>query len=175
MALKLEQKREIVAEVAEQAAQALSAVTADYRGLTVSEMNELRKKARESGIYLRVVRNTLAKRALEGTVFTCLNDILSGPLLLFFGKDEPGAVARLVRDFIKEHEQLKVTGLSVSGQFLSADNLEAVAKLPSREEALSILMAVMKAPITKFVRTLAEPHAKLARTLAAIRDTKQVA
>ncbi|HCU05831.1 MAG: 50S ribosomal protein L10 [Gammaproteobacteria bacterium GWE2_42_36] len=174
MALKLEQKREIVAEVAEQAAQALSAVTADYRGLTVSEMNELRKKARESGIYLRVVRNTLAKRALEGTAFTCLNDILNGPLLLFFGKDEPGAAARLVRDFIKEHEHLKVTGLSVSGQLLSADNLEAVAKLPSREEALSILMAVMKAPITKFVRTLAEPHAKLARTLAAIRDTKQV-
>ena len=175
MALNLEQKKTIVEEVTKVASKALSAVAADYCGLTVSEMNELRLRAREAGVCLRVVRNTLAKRALQGTSFSCLDEILVGPLVLAFSQDEPGAAARVIRDFMKEHEKLEVKALSINGQLLFAKDLDMVAKLPSRDEALSMLMAVMKQPITKFVRTLAEPQAKLARTLAAVRDKKQAA
>ena len=174
MALNLEQKKAIVAEVAEQAVNATSAIAADYRGLTVSEMNELRAKARDGGVYLRVVRNTLASRALEGTEFACLQEALTGPLVLFFSMEEPGAAARLLRDFAKEHEKLKVRALALGGQLLSGSELEMVAKLPSRDEAIAMLMSVMKAPITQFVRTLAEPHTKFVRTLAAV-GAKQTA
>jgi len=175
VALNLEQKKAIVAEVSKVAADALSAVAADYRGLTVSELNELRGKAREAGVYLRVVRNTLAKRALESTNFACLNEALAGPIILAFAQDEPGLAAKLMRDFVKEHDALEVRALVVGDQFFSGAELDKVAKLPSREEALATLMSVMQAPITKFVRTLAEPHAKMVRTLAAVRDKKQAA
>ncbi len=173
MALKLDQKKAIVDEVAKEALNALSAVAAEYRGLTVSQMTQLRSEARQRDVYLKVVRNTLARRALEGTSFSCLKDALKGPLVLAFSRQDPGAAARLMRDFSKQNEALIVKALSVSGQLLAANDLEKLASLPTREEAIAMLMSVMKAPITKFVRTLAEPHAKFVRTVAAVRDQKQ--
>lgn len=173
MALRLEDKKAIIAEVAEVATNALSVVAADYRGLPVANMTKLRADARKAGVYMRVVRNTLARRAFEGTEFACMSDVLVGPLLLAFSQHEPGAAAKLVRDFIKTNEKLKVKALAIGGKLLDAKQLDAVAKLPNKEEAIATLMAVMNAPITKFVRTLAEPHAKLVRTIAAVRDQKQ--
>lgn len=175
MALNLEDKKAIVAEVSAVAANALSAVAAEYRGLTVSAMNELRSKARESNVYLRVVRNTLAVRAFEGTRFACMEDALVGPLVLALSKEEPGAAARLMKDFAKKNDKLIVKAVSLDGQLLGAEHLDAVAKLPTRDEAISMLMSVMKAPIGKFVRTLAEPHTKLVRTVAAVQVQKEQA
>jgi len=173
VALTLVQKKAVVAEVVEKASKAISAVVAEYRGLTVLEMTQLRKEAREKGIYLQVVKNTLAKRAFAGTQFECLNDALFGPLCIALSTEAPGDAARLLRDFGKEHENLKVTALAVSGTLYDASNLEAIANLPTRTEALSKLLFVMKAPIEKFVRTLAEPHAKLVRTVSAVADKKK--
>ncbi len=173
MTLKLEDKKAIVASVADVAANALSVVAAEYRGLTVSEMTKLRTDARSNGVHLRVVRNTLARKAFEGTPYECLNDSLVGPVLLAFAKDEPSAGARLVRDFAKTNEKLKVKALSLGGQLYAANQLEAIAKLPTRHEALGKLATVMQAPITKFVRTLAEPTAKFVRVVAAVRDQKR--
>lgn len=170
MTLKLDDKKAIVAEVNEIANSALSVVAAEYRGLTVAQMTKLRAQARATGVYLRVVRNTLARRAVEGTAFACLREALIGPLMLAFSQHEPGAAARLIRDFAKENEKLLVKTLAFDGQMLPAKDLDKLASLPTRDEALASLMAVMKAPISKLVRTLAEPHAKLARTLAAVRD-----
>jgi len=173
MALNFEQKQVIVSEVAEVAKKALSVVAADYRGLTVGEMNELRSKARATNVYVRVVQNRLAKRALEGTDFACINEQMVGPLMLAFSEAEPGAAARLIRDFRKTHDNLEVKMLSIGGKAMDASQLEALAKLPTRDEAIATLMRVMKAPIEKFVRTMAEPPAKLVRTFAAVRDSKQ--
>lgn len=173
MALRLEDKKAIVAEVAEVATNALSVVAADYRGLPVANMTKLRADARKAGVYMRVVRNTLARRAFEGTEFACMNDALVGPLLLAFSQHEPGAAAKLIRDFMKTNDKLAVKALAIGGKLLDAKQLDTVAKLPNKEEAIATLMAVMNAPITKFVRTLAEPHAKLVRTIAAVRDQKQ--
>lgn len=173
MALTLEDKKQIVSEVAAVAASAHSAVAAEYRGLTVEEMNELRVKARQGGVYLRVVKNTLARRAVEGTDFECMKDGLVGPLVLAFSQEDPGAAARLVRDFAKEHEALQVKLVAVGGQLLAASELERLASLPTREQAISMLMAVMRAPLDKFARTLNEVPGKLVRTLAAVRDQKQ--
>ena len=136
-------------------------------------MTKLRTQARDRGVYLKVIRNTLAKRAVDGTSFECMKDALTGPLVLAFSKEDPGSAARLVREFSKENELLVVKALSVSGQLLAAKDIDTLANLPTREEALSMLLGVMKAPIAKFVRTLAEPHAKFVRTVAAIRDQKQ--
>lgn len=173
VALRLEDKKAIVEEVAGVAAIAVSVVAAEYRGLLVTEMNELRQKARESGIYLRVVRNTLARKAVENTQFSCLSPALVGPLVLAFSENEPGSAARLFRDFSKSHDLLTVKAIAIGGQLLDASKLEAVAKLPTRDEAISQLMAVMQAPIAQFVRTVAEPTGKFVRTLAAYRDSKQ--
>ncbi len=175
MALNLEDKKALVAEVAEVAAVAQSIVAAEYRGLTVGQMTELRAKARAQGVYLRVVKNTLARRALAGTTFEQVGPKLKGPLVLAFSKDDPGAAARLVKDFAKANEKLTATLVSLGGQVLAAEELDKVASLPTREQALSMLLGVIKAPIQKFVATLAEPPAKLARTLAAVRDQKQAA
>lgn len=175
MAIKLEDKRAIVAEIAEVSANALSMVAAEYRGITVGKMTALRKKAREEGVYLKVVRNTLARRAVAGTEFECIQDALTGPLLLAFSQADPGAAARVIKDFAKENDKLVVKFVSVGGQLLPASDIEKLAKLPTRDQALSMLMSVMQAPITKFVRTLAEPHAKFVRTVAAVRDQKQAA
>ena len=175
MVLKLEDKKTIVDEVAVVAKQALSLVAAEYSGLTVSQLTELRKSAREAGVYMRVVRNTLARRALEGTSFACMQQALVGPLVLAFSQENPGAAARLIKEFAKTNEKLKVKALAIDNQLLPPEGLDRLASLPTRDEAIAQMMAVMKAPITKFVRTLSEPHAKLVRTLAALRDAKQAA
>src|ERR1700739_3280770 len=175
MALNLEDKKALVAEVAALAQKALSVVAAEYRGLTVSQMTELRTKARTQGVYMRVVKNTLARKALAGTSFESVGPELKGPLVLGFSKDGPGAGARVVRDFGKGTEKLVATLVSLGGQVLPAGELEKVASLPTREQALSMLLGVLKAPIQKLVGTLAAPASQLARTLAAVREQKQAA
>lgn len=175
MALNLEQKRAIIVEVAAVAANAHAAVAAENRGLKAGEITELRAKSRASGVYLRVVKNTLARRALEGTRFECMKDELVGPLLLAFSQEEPGAAGRLLKDFVKGHDKLVVKLVSIGGQVLPASHLDRLANLPTREQAIAQLMALLKAPIEKLVRTLAEPQAKLVSTIAAIRDQKQQA
>jgi large subunit ribosomal protein L10 len=173
--LKLEDKETLVAEVAAVAARAQSVVAAQYRGLTVAQMTELRSKARSQGVYMRVVKNTLARRALAGTVFEPIGPSLKGPLVLAFSKDDPGAAARVVKDFGKANDKLVATLVSLGGQVLPGKEIDKVASLPTREQALAMLLGVLKAPIEKLVRTLAEPQAKLVRTLAALREQKQAA
>ena len=175
MTLRLADKQAIVAEVSEVAQHALSAITAEYRGLTVAELSQLRVQARNSGVYLRVIRNTLARRALEGTDFACLQDTLVGPLLLAFSQQEAGAAAKLIKAFVKQNEKLVVKALAFDGRLLAVNELGKLADLPTRSEALATLMLVMKAPMTKLVRTLAEPTAKLVRTVAALREKRQQA
>jgi large subunit ribosomal protein L10 len=175
MALNLEQKKAVVAEVADAANKALAAVAAEYRGLTVEEMTELRVKAREGGVFLKVAKNTLVHRAVEGTEFECMQDKLTGPLLFAFSMDDPGAAARLVKDYSKGHDKLVARLVAVGGDLYDASELERMSNLPTYDQALAILMGVMKAPIEKFVRTLAEPHTKMVRTVAAVRDSKQAA
>ncbi len=173
MALNLEDKKALVAEVAEVAAKAQSVVAAEYRGLSVGQMTELRAKARKSGVYVRVVKNTLARKALAGTLFESVGPKLKGPLVLAFSKDDPGAAARVVKDFAKTNEKLVATLVSLGGQVLPAKDLDTVASLPTREQALSILLGTLKAPVQKFVSTLAAAPSKLVRTVAAVRDQKQ--
>lgn len=175
MALNLEDKKALVAEVAQVAAKAQSMVAAEYRGLTVTQMTELRAKARASGVYMRVVKNTLARRAIAGTTFESMGPQLKGPLVLAFSKDDPGAAARLIKDFAKTNDKLVPSVISVGGSMLAGKDIDKVASLPTREQALSMLLGVLKAPIEKFVRTVAAPHTKLVRTIAAIRDQKQAA
>jgi large subunit ribosomal protein L10 len=175
MALNIEQKKAVVAEVAEVANKALAAVAAEYRGMTVEEMTELRSKAREGGVYLKVAKNTLVRRAVEGTDYECMADSLTGPLLLAFSMEDPGAAARLVKDYSKTHEKLIVKLVAVGGELYGESELERLSSLPTYDQAIAMLMGVMKAPIEKFVRTLAEPHTKLVRTVAAVRDAKQAA
>ena len=175
MALSFAEKEAIVSEVAEVAASAYSAVTAEYIGLSAEEMTELRAKARSGGVYLRVVKNTLARRAMNGTDYECLQDTLTGPLLLAFSQEDPGAAARVLKDFAKENDKLVIKALSVSGQLLAASEIDRLASLPTKEQAISMLMSVMQAPIAKFARTLNEVPGKLVRTVAAVRDAKQAA
>jgi large subunit ribosomal protein L10 len=173
MPLNLEDKKALVAEVAEIAASAQSVVAAEYRGITVSQMTDLRAKARAQGVYMRVVKNTLARKAVAGTSFEAIGSHLKGPLVLAFSKDDPGAAARVVKDFAKANDKLVATLVSLGGPVLSGKDLDKVAALPTREQALSQLLGVLKAPIEKFVRTVAAPHTKLVRTIAAVRDQKQ--
>ena len=173
MALGLEAKKQVVAEVSEIANQALSAVVAEYRGLTVADMTDLRVKARESGVYLRVIRNTLAKRAVEGTEFECMQDALTGRVICAFSQDDPGAAARLLKDYSKEFEAMNVTAIAIGGELLGADQLDAVASLPTYEEALAKLMSVMNGPITKLTRTINDIPGRVVRVVAAVKDTKQ--
>ncbi len=173
MALSLESKKTIVAEVSNVAAGAFSAVAAEYRGMTVDEMTELRVNARKEGVYLRVAKNSLVKRAVEGTEFECMQDSLVGPLIMAFSQEDPGAAARLIKDFSKTNDKLIARVIAIGGEVLPIEQLEALSKLPTRDQAIAILMAVMKAPVEKFVRTLNEPHAKFVRTVAAVRDQKE--
>lgn len=175
MSLTLEQKKAVVAEVSEIAKTAHSAVAAEYRGLTVGQMTDLRAKARSGGVYLRVVKNTLAKRAVEGTDFECMTEGFVGPLLLAFSQEDPGSAARVVKDFAKDHDKLVVKLVSIGGQLLDASDIDRLAKLPTRDQAISLLMATMRAPLDKFARTLNEVPGKMVRTVAAIRDQKQSA
>ena len=138
-------------------------------------MTDLRAKARTSGVYLKVAKNTLVRRAVEGTGFECMQESLTGPLLLAFSMEEPGAAARLVKDFIKSNDKLITKLVAVGGEVYDASELERLSSLPTYDQAMAMLMGVMKAPIEKFVRTLAEPHTKLVRSFAAGRDAKQAA
>ncbi len=175
MPLNLEEKKAVVAEVAEVAGSAYSAIAAEYSGLTVGEMTELRAKARESGVYLRVVKNKLARRAFEGTDFACMADGLIGQLILAFSQEDPGSAARVIKDFSKEHDKLVVKLVSIGGKLLAASDVDTLAKMPTYDQAISMLMAVMKAPVEKLARTMNEVPGKLVRTVAAVRDAKEAA
>ena len=159
MALSLSQKQEVVAELSEVAAKAHSLVAAEYAGTTVAQMTEMRKKARESGVYLRVVKNTLASRAVAGTEFECVKDALVGPLLYAFSTEEPGAAGRLIKEFAKGNDKLQAKVVSMSGKLMSGSDLELLASLPTREQALAML-----------ARVLAEPAAMFARAVKAVAD-----
>jgi large subunit ribosomal protein L10 len=159
MALNLSQKQEVVAELAEIAAKAHSLVAAEYAGTTVEQMTAMRKKARESGVYLRVVKNTLASRAVAGTEFEVVKDALVGPLLYAFSTEEPGAAGRLIKEFAKGNDKLQAKVVSVEGKLLPASHVDVLASLPTREQALSML-----------ARVLAEPAAMFARVIKAVAD-----
>lgn len=173
MALSLEEKKAIVADVAEIAASAHSVVLAEYNGLSAEQMTDLRSKARAGGVYLRVIKNTLARRAVEGTEFECVQDALVGPMVYAFSQEDPGAAARVVKDFAEQNDKLVVKALAVGGQLLAAVDLDRLASLPTKDQAISLLMSVMQAPITKLARTFNEVPGKLVRTVAAVRDQKQ--
>lgn len=175
MAMSFEAKKAMVAEVNEVAGRAYSAVLAEYRGLTAGQMDRLRLRARESGAYLKVIKNNLARLALKGTEYECMDEAFVGPVILGFSLEDPGSAARVISEFRKEHETLHVTAISFSGQLLPGEQLDRLAKLPTREQALAQLMGVMKAPITKLASTTREPVAKLSRTVAAVRDQKRAA
>ena len=167
MALRLEDKKTLVKEVNAVAGDSITAVAAEYRGLSVAEMTELRKEARAAGVYMRVVKNTLARRAVEGTEFECMQETLKGPILLAFAKEDPGAAARVIKDFAKGHDALQAVSLSAGGQLLPASDLNRLADLPTLDRARAMLLGVMVAPMSQLVRTLAEPSGMLARTLNA--------
>ncbi|WLQ13786.1 50S ribosomal protein L10 [Hahella aquimaris] len=173
MAIRLEDKKAIVAEVNETASKALSLVIADYRGVTSNKMSELRAKARAESVSLRVVRNTLARRAVDGTEYECAREAFVGPTILAFSMEDPGAAARLLKDYAKENDKFEIKALAVGGEMLGADQIDRLAKLPTRDQALAMLMSVMQAPVTKLARTLNEIPSKVTRAVAAVRDKKQ--
>lgn len=175
MAIGLEDKKAIVESVNTVAAEALSLVVADSRGCTVSELTDLRRQARAANVDVRVVRNTLAKRAVTGTDYECAQDSFKGPSLLAFSMEDPGAAARIFKDFAKENENFEVKALAVGGQLLDAAQIDVLAKLPTHDQAISMLMGTMLAPVTKLVQTANEVPGKLVRTLAAVKDQKEQA
>ena len=175
MAIRLEDKKQIVSEVNEAANSALSAVLADYRGVTVSDMTELRKNARANKVYLRVVRNTLLKKAVDNTEFECIKEVLFGPTILAFSLEDPGAAARVLKDFAKGNDKFEIKALSIGGKLLDASDIDVLASLPTYDQALSMLMSVMLAPVTKLARTFNEVPTKVTRAVAAVRDQKQEA
>ncbi len=166
MPLSIDQKRALVDEVSQVAASAHSAVAAEYRGLSVAEMTALRAQARKADVYLKVVKNTLAKRAIAGTDFECMQSSLSGPLVLAFSREDPGAAARVIKGFAKDHDKLVTVAVSLGGELYAAADLDRVASLPTLDEARASLLGTLSAPMSQLVRTLAEPGAMLARTLA---------
>ena len=167
MALRLADKQALVAEVNEVAANSESAIAAEYRGLSVEQMTEFRARARSEGVFVRVIKNTLAKRAIEGTDFECLTSALRGPLLLAFSREDPGAAARVIKEFAKENEHLATKAVAIGGELYGAEDLNRLASLPSLDQARAMLAGLLQAPLTKLVRTLAEPPAMLARVLGA--------
>ena len=173
MAIRLEDKQQIVSEVNQAASSALSAVLADYRGVTVEDMTALRKNARANKVYLRVVRNTLLKRAVADTEFECIQEVLVGPTILAFSQEDPGAAARVLKDFSKENDDFEIKALSVGGQLMDASQIDVLAKLPTLDQARSMLMSVMLAPVNKLARTMNEVPSKVTRAVAAVRDQKQ--
>ena len=164
MALNLSQKQEVVAELADVAAKAHSLVAAEYAGITVGQMTAMRKKARETGVYLRVVKNTLASRAVAGTEFECVQDALVGPLLYAFSTEEPGAAGRLIKEFAKTNDKLKPQVVSMSGKLMKGSDLDRLASLPTRDQAISMFLALLK-----------EPAARVARVFKAVGDQKEQA
>ena len=172
MSLNLEGKKEVVAEVSAKIAKAQAVVLAEYRGISVEDITNLRKQARASGVYLRVMKNTLARRAVQGTPFEKLSDQMVGPLAYGISED-PVNAAKVLAAYAKGNEKLVIKGGSLPNQVLSAKQIGALASLPSREQLLASLMGTMNAPITKFVQTLNEVPSKFVRTLAAVRDAKE--
>ena len=169
MSLNLEQKQAVVAEVAKEIAGAKAIVMAENRGMAVADMTQLRAKARASGVYFRVVKNTLVRRAVADTPYASLAEKMVGPLAYGMGPD-PVAVAKVLSDFAKGHEKFVIAGGALPGQVISAKEIAALAKLPSRDELLAKLTGTMQAPIAKFVRTLNEVPSKFVRALAAVRE-----
>jgi large subunit ribosomal protein L10 len=172
MPLNLEDKKELVAEVTEVAKTALSVVAAEYRGLTVSQMTDLRSKARASGVYMRVVKNTLARKAFAGTAFEPVGPKLKGPLVLAFSKDDPGAAARVVKAFSKDNEKLVATLVSLGGEVLPGKDLEKVATLPTRDQARAQLLGLLMAPMQQLAAVVAAPGTDLVRVVAAYADKR---
>ena len=175
MAIRLEDKKAIVAEVNETAGAALSVVLADYRGVTSGDMTALRAKARAENVRLKVVRNNLAKIAIKGTEFECIDPALVGPTILAFSMEDPGAAARLLKDFAKEKEAFEIEGLAVGGELMGAEQIDRLATLPTLHEALTKLAIVTQAPVTKLARTLNDIPGRITRVVAAVRDQKQEA
>ena len=173
MAIRLEDKKAIVAEVNETAGTALSVVLADYRGVTSGDMTALRAKARAENVRLKVVRNNLAKIAIKGTEFECIEEALVGPTILAFSMEDPGAAARLLKDFAKENEAFEIKGLAVGGELMGPEQIDRLAKLPTLHEALTMLAVVTKAPVTKLVRSLNDIPGRVTRVVAAVRDQKR--
>ncbi|MBD07899.1 MAG: 50S ribosomal protein L10 [Gammaproteobacteria bacterium] len=167
MALSLDQKKELVAEVHSVAASAHSAVAAEYRGLSVGEMTELRVEARNSGVYIKVVKNSLARLAVEGTEFKCMQEHLKGPLLLAFSKEDPGSAARVIKGFSKDNDKLVTVSVSIGGELYDAGDLDRLAALPNLDEARGMFLRTLNGPLTQLVRVLAEPAGMLARTIQA--------
>ena len=167
MALKIGEKKVVVQEIAEIASTAQSAVAAEYRGLTVQQLSLLRSNARELGVYVKVIKNNLVKIAIKDTSLECMDSSLKGPLIFAFSKDELGAAAKLVNDFKKDNDLLKPVAMAVNGELIDVEKLSQIAALPNRDQAISMLMTVMKLPIEKFVRILSAPNIKLVQTLSA--------
>lgn len=173
MAISLEQKKAMAAEVRSVAETAFAAVAAEYRGISATAMDALRVEARKEGVYLRVVKNSIAKRAIEGTEFECMSSGLNGPLLLAFSVEDPGAAARVVKAYAKTNDKLVPQLVAVGGRLYPPTELDRLASMPTRDQALSMLMATMRAPTQKFVSTLNEVPGKLVRTIDAIRMAKE--
>ena len=171
MALSLEQKKAVVAEIASVATDAHALVVAEYAGITVEDFTEMRAEARKTGVFLKVAKNTLVKIAVKGTEFECVADSLVGPMT--FSQEDPGCAARLVKEYAKKNDKLVTKLVSIGGKMFDASELGRLASLPTKDQAISQLMSVMKAPVEKFVRTLAEPTVKMVRTIVAIRDQKE--
>jgi large subunit ribosomal protein L10 len=167
MALNLAQKKEVVAELANVASSAYSLVAAEYAGLTVGQLTELRKKARQNGVFLRVAKNTLVSRAVEGTDYECVKDSLVGPLLYAFSKEDPGAAGRLIKDFAKGADKLKPVVVAMGGKAYPGSHVDVLASLPTRDQALSMFLNVLIQPATMLVRLLSEPASQIARVTKA--------
>lgn len=174
MSLNLEQKKAVVVEVSDAIKDAQVAVLAEYHGLTVGQMTELRRNARENGVFLRVVKNSLARRAVEGSSFECLKECFVGPLA-FAASEDPVAAAKVLSNFAKDNKRLVIKSGAMSGKEISIEEIEALAVLPGREELLAMLLGTMQAPVQKFVQTLNEVPSKFVRALAAVRDSKEAA
>ena len=174
MVLSLNDKKAIVSEVSEHAKKAISAIGVDYRGISVTHLTALRKRARDQGIYMKIVRNSLAKRAIKDTSFECMQDSLKGPMLLGFCNDDPGAPARLIKEFSKQTQFLEVKVLSIGGKALGGEALDKVAALPTKQQALGQLASVTQAPVTKLVRTLAETYTTIVRVINAVAEQKKI-
>lgn len=171
--LKLKEKEQIVDRIRSHVEASQSVLCADYCGLTANDMTELRALGRQQGVHMEVARVTLVKRAFEDTQYACLHEDLSGPLLLAFSNDAPGSAAKIIKNFMKAHDALEVKALAMGGQSFPASQLDAIASLPSRDGAISMLASAMLAPVTKLAGTLQSTYGGLARVLAAVRDQKQ--
>ncbi len=172
MALNLTQKQEVVAELAVIAGSAHSLVAAEYAGLTVEQLTGLRKKARTEGVFLKVAKNTLVSRAVDGTDYAVIKDELTGPLLYAFSQEDPGAAGRLIKEFAKANDKLKPRLVSLGGQLYPGSHVDVLASLPTRDEALSMLLSVMVQPATMLVRLLSEPASQVTRVVNAAGQAK---